>query len=111
MTDSAKQSAFVVIAEFQVRTGQVGAFLKLAQEDARSSVSEEPGCRTFDVAVSEDDMQTVLFYEVYDNRAAFDAHLKTPHLARFRAGIPVLVESERTVRFLRRAYSGTIDAN
>ena len=29
----------------------------------------------------------VLLYEVYDDEAAFEAHLKTPHLAAFRAGI------------------------
>jgi quinol monooxygenase YgiN len=39
---------------------------------------------------------------VYDARAAFDAHLQTPHLDRFRAGFPALIVAERPVRFGRR---------
>ncbi|MGX7705193.1 putative quinol monooxygenase [Methylobacterium sp. Gmos1] len=97
---------FVVIAEFRVKPGCLDAFLDLAHDDARSSVAGEPGCSAFDVAVSESDPRTVVFYEVYDDRAAFDAHLETPHLARFRAGFPALIEEERPVRFLARTASG-----
>ena len=46
----------------------------------------------------------VLFYEVYDSRAAFEAHLQTPHLARFREGFPALVVEERPVRFASRHH-------
>ncbi|ACA15126.1 Antibiotic biosynthesis monooxygenase [Methylobacterium sp. 4-46] len=105
MTESPPRP-FVVIAEFKVRPGCLDAFLDLAREDARASVAREPGCRSFDVAVGESDPQTVLFYEVYDDRAAFAAHLETPHLARFRAGFPALVAEERPVRFLALACAG-----
>ncbi|ACL61644.1 putative quinol monooxygenase [Methylobacterium nodulans] len=103
---ASRSRPFVVLAEFKVRPGELGAFLDLAHEDARASVAHEPGCRTFDVAVSESDPQTVVFYEVYDDRAAFDAHLETPHLARFRAGFPALVVEERPVRFLSQSCCG-----
>ncbi|WP_407529137.1 putative quinol monooxygenase [Methylobacterium oryzisoli] len=97
---------FVVIAEFTVRPGSLDAFLALAHEDARASVAHEPGCRAFDVAVDETDPHRVVFYEVYDDRAAFDAHLATPHLARFREGFPALIVAERPVRFLSRSCCG-----
>jgi quinol monooxygenase YgiN len=97
---------FVVIAEFKVNPGAMPAFLALAHDDATSSVADEPGCRAFDVAVAQEDPDTVVFYEVYDDRAAFDAHLQTLHLARFRAGIPALIVAERAVRFLERTCSG-----
>jgi quinol monooxygenase YgiN len=45
----------------------------------------------------------VLLYEVYDDEAAFDAHLQTPHLAAFRSGIENLVVS-RQVRRLTRIH-------
>lgn len=96
---------FVVIAEFEVRPGCLDAFLALAHEDARASVALEPGCRRFDVAVGTDE-RTVVFYEVYADRDAFDAHLATPHLARFRDGFPALVAAERPVRILSRTCSG-----
>lgn len=85
-------SGFVVIAEFQVKPGRMDQFLALAREDASHSVRDEPGCRRFDVTVLEGGGDRVLFYEIYDDRAAFDAHLATPHLARFRTGFPALAD-------------------
>jgi quinol monooxygenase YgiN len=99
---NASRRRFVVIAEFKVKLAAMPAFLELAHDDAGSSVAHEPGCRAFDVAVAQDDPDTVVFYEVYDDRAAFDAHLQTAHLARFRAGFPALIVAERPVRFLER---------
>ena len=93
---------FVVIPEFQVRPGCMEAFLAAAADDARHSVADEPGCRQFDVLRPEGSSDLVVFYEVYDSRAAFDVHLATPHLARFREAFPPLVVEERLVRFAER---------
>ena len=85
-------SGYVVIAEFQVKPGCMDKFLALAREDASHSLRDEPGCRRFDVTVIAGAPDRVLFYEIYDDRAAFEAHLGTPHLARFRAGFPALAD-------------------
>ncbi|WP_238533984.1 putative quinol monooxygenase [Herbaspirillum lusitanum] len=92
------QTAFVVIAEFEVKSAGMADFLALAHDDARHSVADEAGCRQFDV-VRFPGSSRVLFYEVYDDREAFDLHLETPHLARFRAGFPACIERELPVRF------------
>ena len=102
MSEPAKPAAFVVIPEFVVKPECLDAFLALAREDASHSLADEPGCRQFDVVQMDGAPCNVLFYEVYDSRAAFDAHLRTPHLARFRDGLPALVVEERPVRFARR---------
>ena len=100
---TAKKSAagklFVVIAEFEVKPAHLDDFLALAHDDAQHSVAHEPGCRQFDVVQLQSSPNSVLFYEVYDDRAAFDAHLDTPHLARFRTGFPALIVAELQVRF------------
>ena len=44
-----------------------------------------------------------MLYEVYDDEAAFDAHLQTPHLKTFRDGIEPLIVS-RNVRRLTRVH-------
>lgn len=89
---------FVVIAEFEVRPDAMPAFLALAHDDARWSLENEAGCRRFDV-VQLAGTHHVLFYELYDDRSAFDLHLQTPHLKRFQAGFPALVLRELPVRF------------
>lgn len=98
------QQAFVVIAEFQVKPGKMPAFLEVAEDDAKHSVADEPGCRQFDVICPQGADDIVIFYEVYDSRADFDAHLETPHLARFREAFPPLIVEERPVRFSARQY-------
>lgn len=104
MTDA---SAFVVIAEFEVKPACMAAFLALADDDAMHSLQDEPGCQRFDV-VSLPGSAHVLFYELYDDRQAFDLHLQTPHLKRFQAGFPALVVRELPVRLgtLRRPAPG-----
>ena len=46
--------------------------------NARSSV-QETGCHQFDVVVSNDDDNKFVFYEVYNDQAALDAHRQTDH--------------------------------
>ncbi|MFM0052931.1 putative quinol monooxygenase [Caballeronia grimmiae] len=94
--------AFVVVAEFEVKADCVHDFLALARDDARHSLADEPGCRQFDIVLLDEKPARVMFYEVYDDRGAFDAHLQTPHLDRFRARFPALIVAERPVRFGRR---------
>ena len=104
MDRAAGSGAFVVIAEFQVAPGKMEAFLAAALDDARRSVADEPGCRQFDVVRPEGTEDIVVFYEVYDDRVAFDRHLETPHLARFRQVFPSLILAERPVRFAERLH-------
>jgi quinol monooxygenase YgiN len=99
---SAREGQFVIVAEFEIRPEGLDRFLELAKVDASQSVAKEPGCRQFDVTVDRESHRVVL-YEVYDDEAAFEAHLQTPHLKTFRAGIEPLVVS-RNVRRLTRVH-------
>ena len=51
--------------------------------NARISTGTEAGCRRFDVIEPANDPDSVLLYEIYDDRAAFDAHVASPHYASF----------------------------
>lgn len=100
---STHEGAFVVIAEFAVKPERLEDFLACARADSEGATGTEPGCRQFDVTVPEDGAPVVVLYEVYDDRAAFDAHLETPHLRAFRDAIEPMVVS-RDVRFLTRVF-------
>ena len=76
-------TAYVIIVEFQLKPGCRPAFRRLVDENARASVQNEPGCRRFDVLEPLGAADQVLLYEIYDDRAAFDAHKKTAHFAAF----------------------------
>ena len=102
MPNNSNAAAFVVIAEFEVKPDCIAAFLQAARSDATQSLAKEPGCRQFDIIQPETPANTVIFYEVYDSRAAFDAHLATAHVDEFRTAFPPLVIAEKPVRFATR---------
>jgi quinol monooxygenase YgiN len=52
--------------------------------DERFQLRLEPGCRRFDVVRQAANPYHYLFYELYDDDAAFAAHRATPHFARWR---------------------------
>jgi len=89
-------SGFVIVVDFKIKPGEMQAFRRLIDENAAASVQDEPGCRRFDVLANRKDQDRILLYEIYDNRAAFDAHLKTPHFAVFNAESAALV-ADKTV--------------
>ena len=72
-------------------------FLAAIEDDATCSVRDEPGCLRFDVLQDQADPDHYYFYEVYRDEAAFEAHLQTPHLARWlKAAEGCLVERAAT---------------
>lgn len=88
--------SFVIAVDFKIKPGQMAAFRKLIDDNARASVRDEPGCSRFDVCANRKDADRVLLYEIYDDRAAFDAHLKTKHFAVFNDASASLV-ADKTV--------------
>ena len=88
----------MVIAEFDVKAEALDDFTALARRFAQECLASEPGCRQFDVVRVESTPRAVLFYETYDDAAAFEAHGRSPHLARFKAAFPPLINGERPLR-------------
>ena len=74
-----------LVVEFTLREGARAAFLPLVRENAAQSVAREAGCLRFDVLEPEGSPADVLLYEIYTDRAAFDAHLASEHFRQFDA--------------------------
>ena len=86
---------YIVTVEFDLDPRFVAPFMEAMLENARASKALEAGCRQFDVCFSEDDPAKVFLYEVYDDRAAFEAHLSTGHYKVFDAAVREWVMSKR----------------
>lgn len=89
---------FVIMVDFRLRPGAEAAFRALVDENARSSVRDEPGCRRFDVVVPQEDHSRVLLYEIYDSEAAFDDHCRTTHFVQFDRQSAPLVKKKEIIR-------------
>lgn len=92
---------FVVVVDFRIKPERLEEFMPLMLENARLSRDTEPGCRVFDVCADPKERTAVFLYEVYNDRAAFDAHLATPHFKRFDAAVADMVAG-KAVRILER---------
>lgn len=93
-----KVGACVVIAEFEIKAESRDDFIALARRFAQECLDSELGCRQFDVVQLESTRDGVLFYEAYDDAAAFEAHCESAHLARFKTAFPPLIIGERPLR-------------
>jgi (4S)-4-hydroxy-5-phosphonooxypentane-2,3-dione isomerase len=92
-------SGFIILVDFKIKPGQMAAFRRLIDDNARASVKDEPGCRRFDVAAHRKEPDRILLYEIYDDRAAFDAHLKTKHFAVFNEASAALVMDKTVTEY------------
>jgi len=92
---------YVVTVEFRVHPSQWEAFLPLMLENARASRESEPGCRQFDVCADAGKPATVYLYELYDDRAAFDAHRESAHFQSFSAATKDMIAA-RAVQMWER---------
>jgi len=85
---------YVVTVEFVSKAAHAVDFLEALIGNARASREREPGCRQFDVCTAPDDRSRIFLYELYDDRAAFDAHLASAHFLAFDAATRDWVESK-----------------
>jgi quinol monooxygenase YgiN len=90
-------SGVVLIVDFMVKPGMRPAFRKLIDENARQSAQTEPGCRRFDVVEPEGESDRIVLYEIYNDRAAVDAHVKSSHYRAFDSESAPLVTSKKVM--------------
>ena len=89
-------SAYVLIVELRTEPQHREQFLQLALENAQLSRDLEPGCLQFDVVNDPDDPNHIVFYEVYQDAAAFEVHQQSGHFKHYlERAVPLLATRER----------------
>jgi len=92
-----------LVVEFHIKPGFVREFEVAISENARTSRATEPGCRQFDVCRDPTDPSLFFLYELYDDEAAVQAHLKSAHFLQMDAAAACWVDA-KVVRKLRRTH-------
>ena len=88
---------YVITVEFDVVPAQFQAFMHLTMENAEASRRDEPGCRRFDVCRPHNSENRLFLYEIYDDEAAFQAHLQSGHFKAFAAATRDMITARRIV--------------
>lgn len=80
------KSTYIVLAQLSVKAeylDEVKALCAVALEPTLI----EPGCDVFYQTVKEDDPTTLVFFEVFASKEAFDLHMKASYTQAFFAGL------------------------
>lgn len=103
MNSLAMQPLYVVVVEFRVHPERAQDFERLMLENAETSRDGEPSCRQFDVCKWPDDPGRFFLYELYEDRAAFQAHLDSAHFQAFDAEVKPWVIAKTVETLMRLA--------
>ena len=76
-------SQFGLVVKFTLKAGQEESFDNLVQETLAEIHAHEPGTLAYVSHVVHGAPSQRLFYELYRDRAAFEAHELQPHVRRF----------------------------
>ncbi|ASJ74161.1 putative quinol monooxygenase [Granulosicoccus antarcticus] len=85
---------YAVVVTFKIKADAMEDFTSLVLVNARKSLLHEDGCHQFDVATDPAYPNEVFLYEIYSDRAGFDAHLASAHFKSFDNAVADLVESK-----------------
>jgi quinol monooxygenase YgiN len=88
---------YCVTVVFTVQPGKANAFLARMRRQADESLEREPGCKQFDVWTDSVRPDEVFLYETYDDRAAFDIHLASPHFLDFDREVAPMIAAKSVI--------------
>ncbi|WP_146346910.1 putative quinol monooxygenase [Phaeobacter marinintestinus] len=94
---------YVVCVTFDINPDDIADFMPLMLENAHNSLTLEPDCHQFDVCRDPDRPDTVFLYELYTDRAAFDAHLNSAHFRSFDAKAAPMIAGKVVATYTREA--------
>lgn len=93
---------YVVIVEFVIHPEHAAVFKQRVLRQARDSLEFETECHVFDVCFDPARENFVLLYEVYTDKAAFDAHLASAHFLDFDATVQPWISDKKLVLLERQ---------
>jgi quinol monooxygenase YgiN len=90
---ASNSEALGLVVRFILRPGNEEAFDDLVSTTVAAIDRHEPGTLLYVTHAVEDEPRTRIFYELYRDRAAFEAHERQEHVRHFLAERERLVES------------------
>lgn len=92
----------IVVAEMQGQAGKIDELRRELRALLAPTRAEER-CILYEMHERVDQPGVFLFYEIWESPSALEAHLATPHLQRFFALVPELLEGEPELSIWKRA--------
>ncbi len=87
----------VRIAEIEINPADLENYKAILKEEAAASVRLEPGVICIFPMYLKDSPTTVRLLEIYASRAAYEAHIKSPHFQHYKTATLSMVKSLKLV--------------
>ena len=92
-----EQQMMVRISEIQVHAEHLDQYKAILKEEAEASVRLEPGVIAIFPMVQRENATEFRILEMYADRQAYEAHLKTPHFQKYKTSTLHMVKSLKLV--------------
>ena len=79
-------SKYIILAEVPVKPEYLEEVKVLSSVTLKPTL-EEPGCEAFYQTIKMDDLNTLVFFEVFTSKEAFDLHMEADYTKAFFAGV------------------------
>jgi len=87
----------VRIAELEVDPAQLSAYRDALKEEIATAMRIEPGVLTLYAVSLKDQPNQIRIFETYQDEAAYEAHLQSPHFKKYKAETQGMVKSLRLI--------------
>ncbi len=85
------------ISEIEIDSNYLKEYNSILQEESRASIQLEPGVIAIYPMYQKANPTQVRILEIYANREAYEAHLKTPHFLKYKTSTLKMVKSLKLV--------------
>ena len=86
-------SMMIRMAELQIDPAHLDAYIAILKEEAAASVRLEPGVICIYPMFRQENPTEIRLLEIYADKAAYEAHLQTPHFKHYKTATLEMVRS------------------
>src|SRR5579862_6501176 len=92
-----RKPPLVRIAELEIDSQQLFAYRDALKEEIATSIRLEPGVLTLYAVALKDHPVEVRIFETYQDQAAYESHLQTPHFKKYKDATQGMVKSLKLI--------------
>jgi quinol monooxygenase YgiN len=93
--DPTADTMLIRLSELEIEPGSLTEYLSILREEAAASVRLEPGVIAIFPMQQKESPTQIRIVEVYGSRAAYEAHLQTPHFKQYKSATLHMLKSLR----------------
>jgi quinol monooxygenase YgiN len=89
---------YIQVAEIEIDPAQLDGYKAAVQEQIDAAIRKEPGVMVLYAVSEKDNPAHVSVFEIYRDRAAYEAHLGSDHFKKYKTTVEKMVKSLKLVQ-------------